>query len=278
MNKPALPFLETMITQACNLSCQGCTNYSDLKHSGYVSWSIGQQWIQSWLDRISIPDFGIMGGEPLINPEFLEWLYGCRELLPKSQLRFTTNGLLLHKYPDLLDQMIDLGNIVFKISVHVDDDLLEQQIENIFKSYDWQPILEFGIQRWITNNNTRFQINRPSKFIKTFQGSYVNMIPHKSNPLDSFELCVQKTCPLLYQGKIFKCSTAGLLEPILNRFNNNNPHWTSYIDHGIDHDCTDAQLTEFLNNFGKPNRICGQCPTINNTSSIINHRDTVTAK
>lgn len=28
--KPLLSFLKTMVTQACNLSCQGCTNYSDL--------------------------------------------------------------------------------------------------------------------------------------------------------------------------------------------------------------------------------------------------------
>lgn len=252
MTKPVLPFLETMITQACNISCQGCTNYSDLKHSGYVPWSVGKHWIESWLDRIDISDFGIMGGEPLINPEYLQWVQGCRQLLPHAQLRFTTNGLLLHKHPDLLAQLIDLGNVVFKISVHVNDSTLEQQIKKIFNSRNWQPTLEFGIQRWSTDNNTRFQINRPLKFIKTFKGSYANMTPHNSNPIDAFDLCIQKTCPLLYQGKIFKCSTAGLLQPILTRFNNANPQWEPYIDHGIANDCTDSELAEFLDNFGNP--------------------------
>ena len=37
--KLTLPFLETMATQACNLSCEGCTNYSDLNHNGYITWA-----------------------------------------------------------------------------------------------------------------------------------------------------------------------------------------------------------------------------------------------
>ena len=41
--KPTLPFLETMITQVCNLSCEGCTNYSDLEHKGYVKWKDGKR-------------------------------------------------------------------------------------------------------------------------------------------------------------------------------------------------------------------------------------------
>ena len=40
--KPVLPFVEIMITQACNISCTGCTNYSDLVHKGYLTWEQGQ--------------------------------------------------------------------------------------------------------------------------------------------------------------------------------------------------------------------------------------------
>ena len=70
--KLVLPFLETMLTQACNLSCTGCTNYSDLRYSGYVKWADGKRDLEQWLDRIDIPDFGLMGGEPLMNPEVNE--------------------------------------------------------------------------------------------------------------------------------------------------------------------------------------------------------------
>jgi molybdenum cofactor biosynthesis enzyme MoaA len=105
MSKPILPFVETMITQVCNLSCTGCTNYSDLQHEGYVPWSQGRTWLEAWLERIDIPDFGIMGGEPLINPEVNMWIQGVRDLLPTSQIRFTTNGILLHKNLDIVDSI-----------------------------------------------------------------------------------------------------------------------------------------------------------------------------
>ena len=131
-----LPFLETMITQVCNLSCHGCTNYSDLSHKGYVTWEAGRQQLLPWLEKISIDDFGIMGGEPLINPEVSKWLLGVRNLLPASQIRFTTNGELLHKHFEILNLSHDIGNVVFKITVHRNSSELEEIIKKIFKTYN----------------------------------------------------------------------------------------------------------------------------------------------
>ena len=58
--KPVLPYLEMMANQSCNLACHGCTNYSDLRHSGYVTWAQGKEQISNWITRIDIPDFGII--------------------------------------------------------------------------------------------------------------------------------------------------------------------------------------------------------------------------
>ena len=40
---------------------------------------------------------GILGGEPLIHPQFIELCIAAREYLPYSRIRVTTNGLLLNK-------------------------------------------------------------------------------------------------------------------------------------------------------------------------------------
>lgn len=256
-----LPFLETMITQVCNLSCKGCTNYSDLPHSGYVSWNQGREWLQDWRKRLVIEDFGVMGGEPLINPEVRSWLRGIRELLPGAQIRFTTNGLLLDRYPDLLDLCEELSNVVFKITVHVNDTRLESHISRIFASRQWYPVTEHGIQRWCSTNGLRFQINRPNKFLKSFRNSHSNMLPYDSDPVKAFDCCIQQTCPLLHLGRIYKCSTAGLLHDILDRFDRPNwTRWQPYLDPGIDCQSPDSDLIEFVKNFGKPSRICAQCP------------------
>jgi hypothetical protein len=269
LSKPLLPFLETMITQACNISCVGCTNYSDLTHQGYVTWLDGKKQIEPWLDRVTIPDFGIMGGEPLINPEVSAWIQGCRDLMPDSQVRFTTNGLLLHKHLDIVDLLSDIGNCVFKITVHVESVELEEIIKQIHDKYKWEPVVEYGIKRFKTDRGFRFQINRPTAFIKTYQNSYANMMPYHSDPVQAFDNCCQQTCPLLYNGNIYKCSTAGLLSDVLKRFDNPNiEHWMPYLLEGIDPTCGHDQLSEFIANFGKPNSICGQCPSGTNGTIV----------
>ena len=274
--KLTLPFLETMLTQVCNLSCVGCTNYSDMTHTGYVTWQQGRAELEPWLERITIPDFGLIGGEPLINPEYREWIYGCRELMPDSQLRFTTNGELLHKATDIFDVLYDVGNIVFKITVHKDSPELEEHIKDIFSKYFWETVTEWGITRYKSRNNVRFQINRPKTFVKSFRGNYENMMPYNSNPRDSFDICCQQTCPLLYQGKIYKCSTSGLLKEVLTKTGNiNRADWQDYIVDGIG---PSDDVESFIRGFGRPEAICRMCPTSADPDAQIEHKINVTRK
>ena len=273
--KPVLPFLETMITQVCNLACVGCTNYSDLSHKGYVTWKDGKEQLEKWLEIVDIPDFGIMGGEPLINPQVDEWLIGVRDLMPNTQIRFTTNGLLMHKHTDIIKLMHELGNVVFKITVHTpDDEILKSTIDDIFNNFQWTEVTEYGIKRWKTSNNLRLQINYPTQFLKTFKGNYNNMLPFDSTPSESFNDCIQQTCPLLYNGKIYKCSTAGLLKDTLDFNNIKNELWIKHIDNGISTTDDINHIKRFVENFGKPNALCRQCPTKKDTSAILLHNHT----
>lgn len=275
--KPHLPFVETMITQVCNLSCQGCTNYSDLKHTGYVNWARGQQDLQQWLEVLDIGEFGIMGGEPMINPEWREWIAGVRSMMPTRRIRFTTNGLLLHRAPDILDFLQDLGNITFKITVHVNDPELEQTIVRLQNQVSWQQVHEFGISRLAGPHGLRLQINRPTQFLKPFRNSYDNMAPWNSLPEDAFAACCQQTCPLLYQGRIYKCSTVALLQDTLNRFcRPNYQEWQRYLNPGISTNSTAEEIKEFVDNFGRAHAQCAQCPT--SADQPIQHRITVIRK
>ena len=269
--KLIIPFVETMAIQSCNLSCVGCTNYSDLIHKGYVSWNSIENDLKEWLEVIDIEDFGIMGGEPLLNPEIEQWIIGIRKLLPNSRIRFTTNGLKLHKNFHLVDLMHKLGNFSFKITAHKNTTELQKTIEKILKSYDWKPVAEFGIDRLITTNDFRFHVKSPSTFYKTFKGSYHDMKPHNSNPIEAFDMCIQQTCPLLHNKGIYKCSTSGLLEDVLKRRGKDYSEWRPYIPDAIYPTSTHKQIKKFIDNFGKPNKICGQCPTKNDKESIIDH-------
>jgi len=275
--KLVLPFVETMITQVCNLACQGCSNYSDLRHSGYVPWANGQQDLESWLERIHIEEFGIIGGEPMINPEWRQWLSGTRSLMPWARIRFTTNGILIRDPAELINLVQELGNITLKITVHINDAQLEHTVRELFHAGTWRPVTEYGINRWAGPNGTRLQINRPERFVKTFQGEYSAMRPWQSDPKQAFASCIQKTCPLLHQGRIYKCSTSGLLSDLLVQVDHRDLDiWQPYITSGIGTNSTDQEIQQFIDNFGQPNFICGQCPSGNQGQLL--HKITVQRK
>ena len=278
-HKPVLPFLETMITQVCNLSCEGCTNHSDLHHEGYVTWNQGRADLESWCELLHIAEFGIMGGEPMINPQWQEWLLGVRKILPHARIRFTTNGTRLHRYPDVLDLLDQVGDVTFKITVHAVDADLEKQITSYLVQRAWSPVLEFGINRWAAPNGLRLQINRPQTFVKTFRHDYHDMLPWYSDPVRAFAECCQPTCPLLYQGRIYKCSTSALRRDVLARFGDPNLEaWLPFLDQGISVTSDPMQITEFLSNFGHEHMMCGQCPSSEHRQSRVSHMITVKRK
>jgi len=280
MPKLTLPFVETMITYACNLSCTGCTNYSDYNMKGSVKWLNGKKWLENWLEVLNISEFGIMGGEPTLNPDCQQWLYGVRKLLPNSQLRFTTNAVNFLKKPEVLDWCVDIGKTVFKFSLHQDLEYANESVNYVFKKYNWKPINEFGIERWVGPNNTKFQINIPHKFIKTYKGTFGSIKPHNNKPNEAFKICIQQNCPLLFEGKIFKCSSIALLNKVLSDWNQSiTEDWKPYANYkGISFNSSQKEIQDFINNFAKPNKICSMCPTIKDTDSIIDHRKNVISK
>lgn len=279
MSKFVIPYAEAIVTQVCNLVCPGCSTYSDLSYKGYTRWEDGKKNIEPWLDRVEFEHFGIMGGEPLVNPRIKDWLVGIRELMPNTTIRFPVNGTLLHKNLDIVDLLHDMGNVIFKITVHTQDKSIDDAIEYVKDRFHWKPVFEYGVNRYVTDNNFKFQINHPEKFYKTFQNDYANAAPYDSDPVAAFEQCHQKECPLLINGRIYKCSTSGLMDGVLKRFDYpNQPQWDPYLDNALNGsiglDSSDEQIQAFIDNVRQPHDTCRQCPTKDTVTSI-DHQQTV---
>jgi organic radical activating enzyme len=274
-----IEYIEIQFIHACNLACTGCATFSELKHSGYTSWPQIEAQIKPWLERLEPECVGVMGGEPFMNPHLEKIIVGLRKLLPNTQIRVPTNGLLLMKKYRIVKLLEEIGNSILKISYHIDDDLIHQAIKKIMHDFTFKPVTEYGINRWSTKNNFKFQINSPETFMKSFVNDYHNMKPHNNTPSDAFDICVAQRCPFLFQGKLYKCSTAGLTPWILKRFNTPNEKlWEPYVNTGLDVTCSDFELQKFLDNFGKPHAICRQCPSKFDQESLIDHRSSVTKK
>jgi organic radical activating enzyme len=279
MVKLVIPYTEIMVTQVCNLSCQGCSTYSDIAHKGYVSWSEGEKQLKSWLNRVDFSHIGIMGGEPLVNPQISSWIKGIRNLMPDTTIRFPTNGILLPKHLDIIDLLGNIGNVILKITVHVDDLRVQESIKYIMNRFNWEEINEFGINRFVTKNNFKFQINRPTTFFKTFQNDYADATPYDSDPTSAFEVCHQKECPLMIGDRIYKCSTSGLMSRVLDKFNNPNYNkWEKYLDHtkngSISLASSNEEIKNFILNIKKSHSTCSQCPDSNSIVKL-DHLSTV---
>jgi hypothetical protein len=198
--------------------------------------------------------------------------------LPDSTLRFSTNGELLDKHLDVVEAAHEAGNFVFKITAHQHSERVEAVIEKIFNMYKWEPVFEFGIYRFRTGNNLRFQVNRPQTFLKYYKNDYANMMPYHSDPKKSFEICMQQRCPLMFNGRMYKCSTLGGLEQTLDRFGNRDTAWNPYKGKYITPASPDKDIQTFLNNYGKPHQVCTMCPTAQDSESVVLHYNNVITK
>jgi hypothetical protein len=276
VQKPVLPYVESMLIYPCNLKCEGCSTFSNLKRTGYVGVEQGISWLRPWTERMQIQAWGAMGGEPLMNPEMYDWIVAVRKLLPDAQIRFVTNGLLLEKHWRIVELLHEIGNCILKITVHLSNPKIQSAIDRVFRTYECEQVYEYGIHRYKLPNEMRFQVSKPKWFTRTFQGSYKNMHPWNSHPVEAFDNCHQTTCPMLLKDRLYKCSQAALINDVWAMHNQpNSDAWQPYLNTGLGPDATDKQLRAFSRNFGKPHAMCRQCPTKQDTASMIDHPATV---
>ena len=274
--KPILPYVESMLVYPCNLKCDGCSTFSDIRRSGYVGVEQGISWLRSWAERMEIQAWGAMGGEPLMNPQMYDWIIAVRELLPNAQIRFVTNGLLLERHWRIVELLNKLGNCILKITVHLSNTKIQSAIDRVFRTYDWEPVYEYGIHRHKLPNGMRFQINKPKWFTRTFQGTYETMKPFSNDINQAFANCHQQTCSMLVEDKLYKCSQSALIHDVwVDHGQPNADAWQPYLYTGLSPDADIDKLIKFSENFGKPHAMCRQCPTAHDTDSIIDHPATV---
>ena len=282
MSKPFLPYLETMISNACTLACENCTNYSDYHMKGSLRYADYEPVIDAWLERIDIGCMGFIGGEPMINPELKTFMYETQRKLNKSVM-LVTNATLWHRWPDFISFIKDMGSVHLKFSVHQpNEEYIKSAIDNVLSSLNWKTdIIEHDREHYYNNNyKLEFTIDRSNYFTRTWQGnSYYDMKPYNNDPIQAHKMCTQTWCPLLYNKRLYKCSSVALLDKVLeDHFLSNDPDWQPYLNYnGIGIEDSDTQIREWIDNYAKPHNICAMCPT-STDPAVYSHWDKVKLK
>jgi len=219
------------VNNVCNRTCEGCLPYSNFGFTGNYDWNVSKSYFEKWNSILDIKpkEVNLIGGEPLLHPQLLDWVSGLHSIFGKDfEYRvFTGAGpKLLHEKLEIIKKIIDLG-AVLDFSIHNRDEyesivdfldnflLAGKSIEKIKIEDDEQihfkvdPPIDYFVNgvnnirvtpSWVfVNNNVRTISNKKLFF-------------YNSDPKKAFDICPFTKCIPFVDGRMYKCPSLGTLQ------------------------------------------------------------------
>lgn len=187
--KPYLRYVQYAITMHCNLNCRRCAAFANLCDEEYADLDTFEKTLNGLKHRFSyIPSIGLLGGEPLLNPQLPEFIEKVHEILPDTRVRIVTNGLLLLTMDEKLIKLLKKYDVYVRITqypvtVNIMSDIISFLEKNGLKHSESCLVTEFG--RFLHREENREQIGRFC---------------------DNGRCIVEKLCYHIYNGRICTCN------------------------------------------------------------------------
>ena len=262
--------VEFYITNVCNLTCQGCNRFNNYKFSGFQRWSDYHDTYASWAERLDIiGSIVVLGGEPMLNPDFIPWIQGIRQLWPNPRLVILTNGYRIKQQPELYNFLLkNKKNTILAVGIHnkISKKFITEQVEEFLTapiSYKFNNDNPYWQYADLTDaNGVCVRIKHEWWF---HQGPLIrnsettNFTLHQSDPERAHATCEYKKCHNFVNGKLYKCGPVALFP----EFAQQHQFDLSLDDQELMHayqplsaSDSDQQFEQFINDL--PNAI-GQC-------------------
>ncbi|MGW8392451.1 radical SAM protein [Pseudoduganella sp. HUAS MS19] len=247
-----IPKLEMHLAHHCNLRCAGCSHFSNYRGGAAVTFAQGGPWIEAWAARVEPIHFTFLGGEPLLNPELPQFLRLAHSVWPFSNLRLTSNGLLLDRWGAPLWEVLAETNTRLTISIHSREprylELLEPRL--VHASAEAKA---YGV-----HYETRDSVNG---WYRLYRGTGRDMLPFDDgNPKASWNACENKHCVTLQDNALWKCPPVAHLRRIAKAFELDRiPAWRTALHYvPLSLSATDDEIRAFI--AGREEAVCGMCP------------------
>lgn len=241
---------EVHIAEHCNLNCKYCNHFSPLAKPQFLEIEEYVRDIKklSELFHEEMQQIKIMGGEPLLHPQIVDFLKITRKYCPKGKIKILTNGILLPNISDgFWEACHDTQTIVYytKYPIHINFNKISQQAE------------KFGVPLEIFNmeDDIKKLIYEPLD------------LEGKQNAKKNFYDCYRPNyCITLKHGKIYTCHRAAHMHLLNEYFFPNGGGISLDERNGIDiyKVKTGQEILEYL---VKPIPMCAYCDRENITKN-----------
>ena len=218
MPKLYIPYAEFYIINVCNLACPGCNRFNDYNFTGYQRWADYADVYREWAHQVDIGSIGILGGEPLLNPTFLDWVQGINQLWPRRKIRIITNGFRLDRHADLYPVLQQHRNIELWVGIHNKQHKKEivQRVQDFLQA---PTTTEFNsdnpYQQYMTVTDARGVRVKIEYNWWFHQGAIVRtdgaLTLHQSDAKKAHDICHMKTCHHFIRGELYKCGVVAVL-------------------------------------------------------------------
>lgn len=186
--------VEYNVTEHCNLSCYGCDHASPLLPDRFVAVEDFARDLTALARVFHAEQLRILGGEPLLHPDLLQFLREGRRTGVADSIWIYTNGVLLHTMPAELWELID--GLHISVYPGVRRRLDDAECERLCKAHG----IKLEVEHY--TKFTRTLINRQIRERKLVRAIYRHC-----------EMAAE--CNTVHDGRFYKCAPAPFMGPRL---------------------------------------------------------------
>lgn len=195
--------LEYSVADHCNMRCRSCSHMSPFIARRFPT----PESFKADIDRLGevyrAKRLQLLGGEPLLNPNLVEFLKIARHSEISPQVALTTNGVLLPRMKEDFWENVDAVTITVYPSVNVPGETLE---------YARAKAAETGTA---LNIRTRHNFRRTMLTEPNDSRTKTSLIFKTCKSVHKYQ------CHLLHEGRLFRCPAPPFLPEYLSALNQN---------------------------------------------------------
>ena len=201
VDKATLPYVEMHVVDHCNLNCRGCSHFSPTFPKEFPNLNKRLEDVVLLKEKLSgIMMFRVLGGEPFLHPELADFLRKVRGLLPNTDLRIASNGLLVPSISDEILEVIAQNRIIVDITEYRPTRQMIDKITN--------RLIDKNIRYSLSGYDAKQKFNKPLSV--SVDSKYEHF-------------CLSYDCVNIYEGKIAMCARLMFVNQINQKFGTNFP-------------------------------------------------------